>query len=413
MRCELIAVGTELLLGEIANTDAQMISLGLSELGINVYHHTVVGDNPERLTKALENAKSRADIIITTGGLGPTADDLTKETIAAAFGKKLYMDKEQQERLHQRMGRRMTPNNEKQAMLPEGCEVLVNDWGTAPGCAFFAEGCHVLMLPGPPSECTPMFKYRARPYLERLCTDGQVIRSRFIKIFGMGESAMEDKLSYLMNKLENPTAAPYAKEGECEVRVTAKAGSEEEAYALIDPVVDEIKGVLGDVVYGVDVSSLEEVIVKELSARGLTIATAESCTGGLMGKRLTDISGSSGCYLGGVVSYANDVKAKVLGVSEETLRNFGAVSAETAIEMARGVRKLTGADIGISTTGVAGPGGGTEQKPVGTVYIGLSAEGLDKVIKPEFRKTANRTRIRNSSASHAFNLVRQEILEKK
>ncbi|MBQ1250953.1 MAG: competence/damage-inducible protein A [Clostridia bacterium] len=412
MRCELIAVGTELLLGEIANTDAQMISLGLSELGINVYHHTVVGDNPARLTAALEIAKSRADIIITTGGLGPTADDLTKETIAAAFGKKLYMDKEQQERLHQRMGSRMTPNNEKQAMLPEGCEVLVNDWGTAPGCAFYAEGCHVLMLPGPPSECTPMFKYRARPYLERLCTDGQVIRSRFVKIFGMGESAMEDKLSYMMNKLENPTAASYAKEGECEVRVTAKAGSEEEAYALIDPVVAEIREVLGSVVYGVDVSSLEEVVVKGLIEKGLTVATAESCTGGLVGKRLTDISGSSTCYLGGVVSYANEVKMGVLGVKEETLRNFGAVSAETAMEMARGVRKLTGADIGVSTTGVAGPGGGSPEKPVGTVYVGISAEGLDKVIKPEFRHTATRTRIRNSTASNVFNLIRQEILEK-
>ena len=412
MRCELIAVGTELLLGEIANTDAQMISLGLSELGINVYHHTVVGDNPARLTAALEIAKSRADIIITTGGLGPTADDLTKETIAAAFGKKLYMDKEQQERLHQRMGSRMTPNNEKQAMLPEGCEVLVNDWGTAPGCAFYAEGCHVLMLPGPPSECTPMFKYRARPYLERLCTDGQVIRSRFVKIFGMGESAMEDKLSYLMTKLENPTAAPYAKEGECEVRVTAKADSEEAAYALIDPVVEEIRGVLGSVVYGIDVSSLEEVVVKGLIEKGLTVATAESCTGGLVGKRLTDISGSSSCYLGGVVSYANEVKMHVLGVQEETLRAHGAVSPETAIEMARGVRKLMGTDIGVSTTGVAGPGGGSPEKPVGTVYIGICADGLEKVIKPEFRHTATRTRIRNSTASNVFNLIRQEVLEK-
>lgn len=412
MNCEILAVGTELLLGEIANTDAQMISLGLSELGINVYHHTVVGDNPTRLSAALEIAKNRSDIIITTGGLGPTADDLTKETIAACFGKKLYMDKEQQERLHQRMGARMTPNNEKQAMLPEGCEVLVNDWGTAPGCAFYAEGCHVLMLPGPPSECTPMFKYRARPYLERLCTDGQIIRSRFIKIFGLGESAMEDKLSYLMNTLTNPTAAPYAKEGECEVRVTARAASEKEAYALIDPVVAEIRGVLGDVVYGVDVSSLEEVVVKGLTEKGLTVATAESCTGGLLGKRLTDIAGSSACYVGGAITYSNEMKMKLLGVKKETLEAFGAVSAETALEMARGVRALTGADVGVSTTGIAGPGGGTPEKPVGTVYIGISAEGLDKVIKPDPRYMRSRQRVRNSTASHVFNLIRQEILEK-
>lgn len=413
MKCEIIAVGTELLLGQIANTDAQMISSGLSELGINVYHHTVVGDNPARLKEVMAIAMGRSDIIITTGGLGPTADDLTKETIAACFGKKLYLDEPQRERLYARMGNNITLNNEKQVMLPEGCEILVNDWGSAPGCAFYAEGRHVIMLPGPPSECIPMFNYRAKPYLERFCADGMVIRSKYVKIFGMGESAVEDKLAYLMNTLENPTAAPYAKEGECEVRVTARAANEDEAYALIAPIVDEIKTVLGDVVYGVDVSSLEEVVVRGLCERGLTIATAESCTGGLLGKRITDISGSSSCYLGGAITYSNEMKMKMLGVGEQTLRDFGAVSAETAIEMARGVRELTGADIGISTTGVAGPDGGSEEKPVGTVYIGLSAEGLDKVIKPEMRNARSRQRVRNSTASRAFNLVRQEILEKK
>ncbi|MBR4876049.1 MAG: nicotinamide-nucleotide amidohydrolase family protein, partial [Clostridia bacterium] len=255
-----------------------------------------------------------------------------------------------------------------------------------------------------------MFRQRALPYLEKL--QGGVIGSRYVKIFGVGESTMETMVKPLMDSLTDVTMAPYAKEGECEVRVTAKAGSEEEAYALIEPVVEEIRGVLGNVVYGIDVSSLEEVVVKGLVERGLTVATAESCTGGLVGKRLTDISGSSACYEGGVVSYSNEVKMNVLGVKEETLRNFGAVSAETAMEMARGVRKLTGADIGVSTTGVAGPGGGSPEKPVGTVYVGISAEGLDKVIKPEFRHTATRTRIRNSTASNVFNLIRQEILEK-
>ncbi len=409
MKCEIIAVGTELLLGEIANTDAQMLSLGLSELGINVYYHTVVGDNPQRLTDALAIAKGRADIIITTGGLGPTADDLTKETIAAAFGKKLYLDKEQLARLHARLGNNITANNEKQVILPEGCEILVNDWGSAPGCAFYAEGCHVIMLPGPPSECTPMFKYRARPYLEKLVGE-HVIRSRYIKVFGIGESAMEDKLAYLMNSLTNPTAAPYAKEGECEVRVTASAATEEEAYAMIAPVVEEIKGVLGDMVYGIDVASLEEVVVHKLIERGLTVACAESCTGGLVQKRITDIDGCSACFVGGAVTYSNEMKIKLLGVSRDTLNTFGAVSAETAIEMARGIRALTGADIGISTTGVAGPGGGSEEKPVGTVYIGLSAEGLDKVIKPELKYMRSRPRIRSGAASHAFNLIRQQIL---
>ena len=408
MICELLAVGTELLLGEIANTDAQMISQGLSEHGITVYYHTVCGDNPERLKAALAVAKSRADIIITTGGLGPTADDLTKETIAAAFGKALYMDEAQQKRLHERMGPKMTPNNEKQAVLPEDCTVLVNDWGTAPGCAFEAEGKTVIMLPGPPRECEPMFRQRALPYLEKL--RGGAIGSTYIKIFGVGESTMETMLKPLMDTLTDVTAAPYAKEGECEVRVTALRDTKEEALAACAPVVAQIRDILGDSVYGVDVSSLEEVVVRGLTEKGLTLACAESCTGGLLSKRLTDIPGSSACFLGGCVTYTNEMKERLLGVSHDTLARYTAVSEQTALEMARGVRKATGADIGVAVTGIAGPGGGTEERPVGLVYIALAHDGGEQVIVPDRRYTRDRARVRHSAASRALDLIRRELL---
>ena len=410
MNCEILAVGTELLMGEIVNSDAQMISRGLNEHGFNVYWHTVVGDNPARLREALETAKSRADVLITTGGLGPTADDLTKETVAEVFGRPLQMDQAQLVRLKERMGPKMTPNNEKQAMLPEGCIVLVNDWGTAPGCAFEADGCHVIMLPGPPRECTPMFRLRALPYLETLC--GGVIGSRYVKIFGQGESSVEYLTRPLADSLKDVTMAPYAKEGECELRITARADSKEAALALCDPVVEQVKALLGDKVYGVDVSSLEEVVVEGLKARKMTIACAESCTGGLIAKRITDISGASEVFGYGCVTYWNEAKMGLLGVSPETIEQYTEVSAQCALEMARGVRKLSGADIGISTTGYAGPTGGTEENPVGTVYIGLSWAGGETVFRPDRRYMRTREQVRRHAASHAFDLVRREVLGK-
>ena len=410
MNCEILAVGTELLMGEIVNSDAQMISRGLNEHGFNVYWHTVVGDNPARLREALETAKSRADVLITTGGLGPTADDLTKETVAEVFGRPLQMDQAQLVRLKERMGPKMTPNNEKQAMLPEGCTVLVNDWGTAPGCAFEADGCHVIMLPGPPRECTPMFRLRALPYLEKLC--GGVIGSRYVKIFGQGESSVEYLTRPLADSLKDVTMAPYAKEGECELRITARADSKEAALALCDPVVEQVKALLGDKVYGVDVSSLEEVVVEGLKARKMTIACAESCTGGLIAKRITDISGASEVFGYGCVTYWNEAKMGLLGVSPETIEQYTEVSAQCALEMARGVRKLSGADIGISTTGYAGPTGGTEENPVGTVYIGLSWAGGETVFRPDRRYMRTREQVRRHAASHAFDLVRREVLGK-
>jgi nicotinamide-nucleotide amidase len=408
MNCEILSVGTEILLGEIANTDAQMISQTLSEHGINVFYHTVCGDNPKRLLSCVEIARKRAELIITTGGLGPTCDDLTKETLCEAFGKKLVCFPGELEKLKAKMGARMTPNNIKQAYLPEGCTVLENDWGTAPACAFEADGCTVVMLPGPPRECTPVFRQRAIPYLEKLF--GGVIHSDFIKIFGMGESSMEDKLRFLMDTA-NPSVAPYAKDGECEARVTARAETEEEARRMCEPIVKKIKGILGDVIYGVNVSSLEEVVVRGLAEKGLTVAAAESCTGGLLMKRLTDVPGSSACVSGGFVTYSNEMKMKILGVSGETLRAHGAVSPETALEMARGAARVSGADVGIAITGIAGPSGGTESKPVGTVFCAVCAGAYEKVLQcPNYRKWSDRAYTRHYAASFALDMIRRAVL---
>ena len=353
---EILSVGTELLLGNIANLDAQILSQGLSALGLNVYWHTVVGDNPQRAKEAVSLAKARADIIITTGGLGPTCDDLTKNVLAEAFGKKLVYDEGSAQRIKsyfQRTGRTMTENNLQQAMLPEGCTILENDWGTAPGCAFEAEGVHVIMLPGPPSECRPMFQYRAVPYLQQF-SEG-VIASHTLKLFGIGESQMEAQLREQMNTMQNPTLAPYAKEGECELRATAKAATQEEAQALLLPTVEQVKALFGPLVYGVDVPSLEYVVLEGLKARRLTLGCAESCTGGLIAKRITDVPGASQVFKGGIVSYTNAVKANVLHVPEELLKQFGAVSAQVALAMARGARTALGCDLAVSSTGVAGP----------------------------------------------------------
>lgn len=408
MNAELIAVGTEILLGDIVNTDAQVISQGLSELGINVFYQTVVGDNPARLRHVVETARDRADIIITTGGLGPTLDDLTKETLATVFGKKMALHQPSLDRIKgffQTIGREMTPNNEKQAWLPEGCTVFTNEWGTAPGCAFEAYGKHVLMLPGPPRECNPMWKECAMPYLYKLA--GGCIVSRNIRVFGLGESNMEAILHDMMEQSKNPTIAPYAKTSECFARVTAKADTPAECEKLLEPVVEKICGLLGEDVYGVDVDSLEQVVGDGLRQRGMTLAVAESCTGGLLSKRITDVPGCSDYYLGGVCSYANEVKMNLLGVKKETLDTLGAVSPEVAEQMAEGVAKALGADVGVGITGVAGPGGGTDEKPVGLVYISVWCKGQHFTRK---MKAANgRDRIRMQAASTALDLIRRNI----
>ena len=407
---ELIAVGTELLLGNIANTDAQMLSQGLSALGINVYYHTVVGDNPERLRAAVETAKTRADIILTTGGLGPTCDDLTKNVLAECFGIKLVFHEPSAQRIEAYFrnlhpDRPMTENNYQQAMLPEGCTVLENDWGTAPGVAFEADGVRVIMLPGPPRECKAMFTHRVAPYLKEL-SDG-VIASRTLKLFGIGESAMEAQLRDKMNAMTNPTLAPYAKEGECELRITAKADTEGAALALIDPVEAELKAHFGPLVYGVDVPNLERVVLDGLKEKGLTLGTAESCTGGLVAKRFTDLPGASAAFRGGVVSYATEVKHTVLGVEQALLDQYGAVSEPVARAMAEGARRVLGCDLAISTTGVAGPDPDERGNPVGLVFIALATPEGTWV--RQVHLSMGRQRIRHIAASHGFDLARRYL----
>lgn len=407
---EILSVGTELLLGSIANTDAQMLSQGLSELGLNVYWHTVVGDNPGRAREAVALAKSRADIIITTGGLGPTCDDLTKNVLAEAFGKELVFHEPSAQRIRsyfERTKRPMPESNMQQAMLPEGCTVLENDWGTAPGCAFEADGVHVIMLPGPPSECRPMFHYRAKPYLLSL-SEG-VIASHTLKLFGIGESSMEEQLRAQMNEMTNPTLAPYAKEGECELRVTAKAENDEKAQELLKPTVEQIKALFGNKVYGVDVNSLEQVVQSLLEERGMTIGAAESITGGLIAKRLTDLPGVSKVFKGGIVSYTNEVKQTVLGVSEELLEEHGAVSAPVAQAMAEGARKVLGVDIALSATGVAGPDKDDRGNEVGTAFVAIATPDGSYVRALNLGNRPMRERLRTQTAHNAFDLARRYL----
>ena len=403
---EIISVGTEILLGHITNTDARDISEMLSRIGINVKYHTVVGDNPERLSACVEIAKSRADIIITTGGLGPTCDDLTKQILAESFSLKLVQNDDEVKFLHEfiRNKRNFTPNNFQQAMLPEGCTVFHNLWGTAPGCAFQAEGKTVIMMPGPPVECVPMFRTYGVPYLRSL--SGEEIVSHSIRVFGIGESAIDDMFADEMNAMVNPTMAPYAKECDCLLQVTAKAGSEAEAEKMMAPVIAHVKERLGDYVYGMDVECIEEAVFPLLKEKGLTFATAESCTGGEIAKRFTDIPGASSVFLGGAVVYTNEVKARLLGLDPKMIEGKGAVSREVAVALAEQVRRLTGADIGIGVTGLAGPDGDGVHE-VGTVFVSMAVEGRTYVRALSLGPKRTRSYIRRMSGNHAYDMMRR------
>lgn len=409
MNAEIISVGTELLLGQTVNTDTTIVAKELSGVGINLLYAATVGDNPERLKKAVEDALERSDLLITTGGLGPTGDDLTKETVAEAAGKKLALHEESYKRLLSQFPEgKMSDNMVKQAWLPEGCHVLLNDNGTAPGCVFETEkGKLVMMFPGPPSELEPMLKNYAVPYLAE--EEKAVIASHNVHVFGRGEAPVAMMIADLTEGT-NPTAAPYAKEGEMFVRVTAKAAAQEEADEMCRPVIEEIKRRIGDFVYSVDVESLEELVVKELKEKSMTIATAESCTGGLLSKRITDVSGASGVFETGCVTYANSAKEKLLGVPHEILEAHGAVSEETARAMAEGVRRLAGSSIGVGITGIAGPEGGTEEKPVGLIYIAL-CDGENTWVKARrpFGRMKNRDAHRYAAASEALDMVRRRL----
>ena len=369
---EILCVGTEILLGHITNTDARDISEMLSQIGINVKYHTVVGDNPERLRQCVEIAKKRADILITTGGLGPTCDDLTKQILAEAFGKKLVKSEREEQGLYEyiRTGRGLTPNTYSQALVPEDCEIFHNLWGTAPGCGFEAEGKHVLMFPGPPKECVPMFRHYAVPYLKKL--SDEVIVSHSLQIFGIGESAVDDLFADEMNRMTNPTMAPYAKECDCLLQITAKAGSEAECEAMIAPVAAHVREKLGELIYGEDIECLEEAVMALLQEKKLSFAAAESCTGGDIARRFTELPGASAFFKGGVVSYTNEVKTALLGVDAQLLEEKTAVCREVAAAMAEGVRARLGTDLAVSVTGLAGPDGDGVHE-VGTVFIGLAA----------------------------------------
>lgn len=405
---EILCVGTELLLGDIVNTNAAFLSAKLAELGIAVYHHTVVGDNPARLREALDTAANRADLIVMSGGLGPTCDDLTKETTAQFFGRRLVMNESELEKISgyfREMGRPMTENNAKQARIPEGATVIVNNYGTAPGVAIEGEKCVAVMLPGPPRELEPMFCEEVIPYLQKnggLCEG--VIFSRNVHIIGMGESSVENELRCLMNGSLNPTVAPYCVAGEVRLRVTARAENKETALCMCNEMIEKIKETtVGDFIYGIDCESVEHALADILRARGLTFACAESCTGGLIAKRMTDLPGVSEVFLGGAVTYANSAKEGVLGVKHETLEAFGAVSEQVACEMAEGARRVYGADVAVSTTGIAGPGGGTAEKPVGTVCVGISTARETCALTLHLSPRRDRAYIRTVSATNALN----------
>ncbi|MBQ3079668.1 MAG: competence/damage-inducible protein A [Clostridia bacterium] len=411
MVCEILSVGTELLMGQVANTDAQYISQRLTSVGITVYRHTVVGDNAGRLDEALETALLRSDMVITTGGLGPTEDDLTKETVAQHFSLKLVEDAGSLENLmafQKRIGRPITQNNFKQALIPEGSIVMPNRVGTAPGCIIEKDNKTVAVLPGPPSEMKDMFENCLFPYLQK--KSGQTLVSRYLHIFGIGESTIETQLQDLFH-LGSPTLALYCSTAECTARISVMCALGEDPAPILDPVENEIRRRLGNAVYAEGLyEDLPGTVLKMLKAQGKTVSFAESCTGGMLSSSIVDLSGASEVFSESYITYSNDAKRRLLGVREETLLFSGAVSRACAQEMAYGTRKNSGSDYALSITGIAGPDGGTAEKPVGLVYIGLADR--EGAYAHEFRFHGNRTNIRTASVKHALNLLRLTLINK-
>ncbi len=412
MIAELISVGTELLLGNIVNTNAAFLSEECAKLGLSVYYQTVVGDNPDRLKEAIEIAKKRADVLILGGGLGPTEDDLTKETTAEVFGRKMYLDEHSRELIESyfvKIGRdksAITNNNWKQAMMPEGAIVVDNDNGTAPGVILEAEDKIAIMLPGPPNELLPMWKKSIAPYLKAKQPD--ILESVTMKICGMGESRVETEILDLIDAQTNPTIATYAKTGEVHIRITAKAETPEAARNLMQPTIWEIKTRLGKYLYTTDEHvTLEDSIVEMLKAADMTLTTVESCTGGLLSGRIVNVSGASDVFKQGFVTYSNKAKRKMVGVKKSTLKKYTAVSEETAEEMAEGGWLETDADACLSVTGYAGPGS-TEEAPAGLVYIGCCVNGHTVVRKYQF--TGNRSKVREHAVVSALVLLRECLL---
>lgn len=412
MVVELLSVGTELLMGSIVNTNAQFLAERCARLGVSVFCQTVVGDNPGRLREAVDTAVSRSDMVILTGGLGPTEDDLTKEICAQAFGWPLVEDGHTRERIQgffkNSIYKVIPENNWKQAMIPQGALVLDNDNGTAPGLIMEKDGKRLILLPGPPNEMIPLFNNQVEPYLWKL-RPGFLV-TRMVKVCGVGESQVEDMLLDLIDGQSNPTIATYAKTGEVHVRVTASASDEETGDKLIKPVVKEIKKRLGRAVYSVrEEETLEMTLVRLLKKHELTVATAESCTGGLVASRIVNVSGASDVFKEGFVTYSNKAKRKHLDVSKGTLKKYGAVSSQTAREMAIGGAFATDSDVCVSVTGIAGPDGGTEEKPVGLVYMACCFK--DKVTVEKYQFKGNRDKVREHAAVRALDLVRRTVLE--
>lgn len=412
MVCELISVGTELLLGNIVNTNTQFLAEKCALLGLSMYHQVTVGDNRERLTQVIRTALDRSDIVILTGGLGPTEDDLTKEVCAEVMGFSLAEDPHTRQMIESyfknNIYKEIPDNNWKQAIVPQGAIVLDNHNGTAPGLILEKANKTAILLPGPPNELIPLFNEQVYPYLEKLRPE--VIRSQMVKVCGIGESQVEDKLLDLIDSQTNPTIATYAKTGEVHLRITASAATTEEADSMIKPVVKEIKKRLGDAVYSTkENESLEMAVVRLLKKNGLTVTTAESCTGGMLAARLVNVPGVSDVYREGYITYSNKAKRRLLDVNKSTLKKYGAVSEQTAREMAIGGVFANGADVCVATTGIAGPDGGTEEKPVGLVYISCYLK--DKVTVERFQFKGNREKIREQTVVKALNLLRRSILK--
>ena len=400
MNCEIIAVGDEVLTGDILNTNAREIAAGLEEAGVHIHRQTVTGDEPAAIRQALAEAFARCDLILTIGGLGPTYDDITRESAAEQTGVSLVRDPETERRIREYFtstDRELTDNNWRQAMIPQGGEALVNHNGTAPGI-WLEQGEKILVqLPGPPRECLPIFRESVLPRLRQ--RTGQVRVTRSVRIFGLPEAVVESRLHDRMTASQNPAIAPYVKDGEVEIRLRAWADTEEAAYALTEAPAREIAAEFGDHAYSLDGETLSEVLVRTLQENGLHATAAESCTGGLVTAAITSVAGASEVFDGGVCSYANSVKAGLLGVSETTLREHGAVSEACAAEMARGVRRLMGADLAVSVTGIAGPGGGTPEKPVGTVCFGISTPEGESTLTRRYRSEGSGVRESNRTRS--------------
>lgn len=428
---EILAVGTELLLGQVLDTNSQFLSDELARIGIDCYFHTTVGDNKARIKSSLVTALSRSEIVLMSGGLGPTADDLTIECVAEVFGAELIMDEtilEKIETFFKERGIAMPESNKKQALRPRGADLLPNRTGTAPGIIWTIEPDllerediksvpklaskprYIITFPGVPSELKCMWAETVCGFLQETVL-GSTIFSVELKHYGIGESALGEKYADLLEG-RNPTVAPYAGNGECRLRVTAKSIDLDSARKLVEPVVEQIRKRSGDFLYGENDDTLQSVVGELLMKQKLFIAVAESCTGGLVSKRLTDVAGCSE-YIGlNVVTYSNDAKERILEVPREIIERHGAVSAETAEAMAKGVRRLSKADIGLSITGIAGPGGGTPEKPVGLVYVGLAYDSEFELKELRYPSRLSRADIRHRTANEALNMVRLHLLSR-